>query len=235
MPNGRYANERELLLAVLRKAQDNFATALIEVQQAAQAKNKKDNGVLLHDAWMLSMHRAFVAAYADDKRSITVFAKGLKSQPGLPFAKTPYGRGEFGFDLVVIKMCEEDAPFHKTDGQATKVQVVDRHLWQVESEIRNDATKLSEDLGKLVGGSAPFKPLVTLIPKRQDGKAKWRGFIERAAKSIHGQLYVAMMPSYGGKQGGETWRKGAPAIHVYFLDQESKLQPVATLPSKALS
>ena len=234
MPNGCYANERELLLAVLRKAQGDFTTVLAEVQHAALAKNKKDNGVLLHDAWMLSMHQAFVAAYADDERSITVFAKELKSQPGLPFAKTPYGRGEFGFDLVVIKMRIEDAPFHKTGGQATKVQVVDRHLWQVKSEIRNDATKLSEDLGKLVGGSAPFKLLVTLIPRQKDGEAKWREFIERAAKSICGQLYVAMMPSYGGKQGGEIWRKGVPEIHVYFLDQKPKLQPIAILPGKAL-
>ena len=39
--------------------------------------------------------------------------------------------------------------------------------------MRNDATKLSEDLGKLAGGAAPCKLLVTLIPQTQDDGAAW--------------------------------------------------------------
>lgn len=232
MPNARYRDEQELLLAVLRKAQGDFGTVLAEVQQAAQTRNKKDNGVLLHESWMLSMHRAFVAAYNQDSRRITVFAKPLKSEPGLPLAKTPYNHGEFVFDLAVIEMRTEDAPYHRVHNQPTKVEVVSRHLWQVESEIANDATKLSEDLGKLAGGVAPCKLLVTLIPRQKDGGTAWRTFIERAAQSVCGQLYVAMMPSYGSKQGSEIWRKSAPEIQVYRLHEAQTLQLLASLPAR---
>jgi phosphoribosylglycinamide formyltransferase-1 len=232
MPSAHFSEEERLLLAVLGDAQGNFNTVFEKVRQDALARNKKDNGVLLHDAWMRSMHQAFDAAYKSDPRSITVFAKPLKPQPGLPVTKTPYNRGEFGFDLAVVEMRDEDAPYGKADGRPRKVKVVARHLWQVESEIRNDATKLSEDLGKLIGGAASCKLLVTLIPKQRDGGAAWRGFIERAARSVHGRLYVAMLPSYGGTSGGEAWRRSAPEMHVYRLGQEQTLRLLASLPAR---
>lgn len=234
MPNTHCSDEERLLLAILGDAQGGFNAMFERVRQVALAKNKKDNGVLLHDAWMLSMYYAFDAAYKSDP-SITVFAKPLKSQPGLAAEKTPYGRGEFGFDLAVVEMRDEDAPYGKVDGRPRKVKVVARHLWQVESEIRNDATKLSEDLGKLIGGVAPCKLLVTLVPKQRDGGTAWRSFIERAAQTVHGRLYVAMMPSYGGTSGGEAWRRSAPEMHVYGLGQDRALRLLACLPPRTVT
>src|ERR1039458_7250466 len=208
MPKSTYPDEHQLLLDVLGNAQGGFKNAFGEVHKAAIAENKKDNGVLLHDAWILSMHQAFTVAYQKDPRRIIVFAKPLKAWPAVPGVKAPYNRGEYGFDLAVVEMRTEDAPYHKVGGKPTPVIVVVRHLWQVESEIRNDATKLSEDLGKLTGGAAPCKLFVTIIPKTQDDGAAWRTFIERGAQYIPGQLYVAMVRSYGGKNGRQAWLDG---------------------------
>ena len=215
MPKSTYLDSQQLILDVLGKARSEFKNAFGEVHEVAIAKNKKDNGVLLHDAWMLSMHRAFTAAYQNDPRRITVFAKPLKSGAVLSGVKAPYNRGEYGFDLAVMEMCTEDAPYHKVGGKSTPVNVVVRHLWQVESEIRNDATKLSEDLGKLTGGVAPCKLLVTLIPQTHDDGAAWRTFIERAAQYVFGQLYVAMVRSYGGKNGRKAWLDSTPEMRIF--------------------
>jgi hypothetical protein len=215
MPKSTYPDSQQLILDVLGKAQSGFKNAFGEVHKAAIAKNTKDNGVLLHDAWMLSMYRAFTEAYQKDPRRITVFAKPLKSRPVLPDVKAPYNRGEYGFDLAVVEMRTEDAPYRKVGGKPIQVEVVVHHLWQVESEIRNDATKLSEDLGKLTGGAAPCKLLVTLIPQQQDDGAAWRTFIERAAQHVPGQLYVAMVRSYGGKNGRQAWIDGTPEVRIF--------------------
>jgi len=214
MPKSTYPDEQQLLLRVLRDAQSGFKNAFDEILQAAIAKNKKDNGVLRHDSWILSMHRAFTTAYQYDPRQITVFAKPLKTG-SVPGKKVPYNRGEYGFDLAVIEMRIEPAPYHKVGGKPTPVNVVARHLWQVESEMGNDATKLSEDLGKLVGGAAPCKLLVTLIPQKQDKGDAWLDFITRAAKDLPGQLYVATVQSYAGENGKQAWLCGTPQMRVF--------------------
>jgi hypothetical protein len=215
LPNSTYPDEQQLLLNVLRIARGGFTNALDEIRQAAIAENRKDNGILRHDAWILSMYRAFTAAYRTDPRRITVFAKPLKDQAFPIGEKVPYGRGEYGFDLAVVEMRTEQAPYRKVRGVPGAVDVVARYLWQVESEIGNSAAKLSEDLGKLTGGAAPSKLLVTLLPNTKDDGVEWLHFIEKAAQGLSGQLYVAMVRSYAGKSGGEVWRDGMPEIRVF--------------------
>jgi hypothetical protein len=167
------------VLDVVSKARSGFKGAFAGVQEAAIAKDKKDNGVLLHDAWMLSLHQAFTAAYQNDLRQITIFGKPLKSAPELSAVKIPYNRGEYSFDLAVIEMSIEDSPYYKKDGKPIPVPVVVRHLWQVESEMGNSAPELSEDLGKLTGGLASLKHLVRRGPSTYEPRPfppRRRGF-----------------------------------------------------------
>jgi hypothetical protein len=210
MPNGTYLDEQQLVLNVVANARSGFKGAFARVQEAAIAKGRKDNGVLLHDAWMLSLHQAFTAAYRNDSRKITIFGKPLKSAPELPKVKIPYNRGEYSFDIAVIQMSTEDAPYKKRD-----VPVVVRHLWQVESEMGNSAPQLSEDMGKLTGGNAPCKLCVTLIPRQRDAGAAWRNFIEKAARHVSGTLFVVMMQSYKGEKGRQLWLKGTPEMQIF--------------------
>jgi hypothetical protein len=219
MPMSIYLDEQQLLLNVLSKALGEFKNSFGEVHGAAIAANKKNNGVLLHDALMLSLYRAFSAAYQNDPRlpRPTVFAKPLKSISALTGVRSPYNRGEYGFDFAVIEMRTEAAPYYKVNGEPSQVNVVVRHLWQVESEIRNDATILSEDLGKLAGGAAPCKLLVTLIPQQQDDGNAWKVFIEKVALCVSGQLYVAMVRSYAGKNGRRAWVDGTPEMRAYRM------------------
>jgi len=215
MPKGTYLDEQQLVLDVVAKARSGFKGAFARVQEAAIAKGRKDNGVLLHDAWMLSLHQAFTAAYENDLRQITIFGKPLKSAPELPEVKTPYNRGEYSFDIAVIEMSTEDAPYSKRGGKRILVPVVVGHLWQVESEMGNSAPKLSEDLGKLTGGLAPCKLCVTLIPGQRDEGAAWRDFIEKAARHVSGTLFVVMMQSYKGEKGRQLWLEGTPEMQIF--------------------
>ena len=64
------------------------------------------------------MHRAFTAAYQNDPRRITVFAKPLKTGAVLSGEKAPYNRGEYGFDLAVIEMRTEACPLSQSGRQA---------------------------------------------------------------------------------------------------------------------
>jgi hypothetical protein len=226
MPKAIYANADELLLHVLDAALGHFKGAFDRVRAAAVSKGQADNGVLLHDAWMLGLHKAFQDAYRDDPRKPIVYAAPLKAWPEAGQDKVPFGRGEYGFDLAVVEMATEDAPYHVTQGGKTQVAVVERHLWQVESEIANDGTKLAEDLGKLVGGAAPCKLLVTVIPRRDNGTA-WRKFVERAGRRVAGCLYVAMIDSYATEAGRKKWLEHTPELRLYRKgDGSTALEPM---------
>lgn len=229
-PEGGVTPEAEgdqLILGILEKAIGSFRDEFAFIRRRAMAADKEDNGVLLHDAWILSLYRAFVSAYPSAPE-ITVFAKPLKTMKEAN-TKIPYGRGEYGFDLAVVRMSCENAPYHKRNQAWTQVPVVESHLWQVESEMRGDATKLAEDLGKLTGGAAPNKLLVGCMPRRED-TAPWLEFIRKAARHVSGTLFVAMVRNYEGEKGRLAWLNEPIEMKVFrYMREGPALSPIGTI------
>lgn len=173
----------------------------------------------MHDAWILSLYREFCIIYRDqtpsvDNERFEVFAKPLKKESGL-VKKTPFGRGEYGFDLAVVRLRDVKAPYHHENGKNTNVPVVVSYLWQVESEIRNSATQISEDLGKLIGGAASYKLFIAPKSNQKDRGDAWLAFLEKLTRSVSGVIYVVLVDSYASKAGAKKWVDGRPDYMIF--------------------
>jgi len=216
MPTANHGNEPDLACNILRRARDTFPDAYQDIQDLAITHGRVENDMVFHDAWILSLYRAFEREYSGDGRNIAVLARPLKSSPAQDGAThIPYNRGEYGFDLAVVEMSRLPAPYPGKAGKPNEIDVVARHLWQVESEIAGDAEKVSVNLGKLTGGTAPCKLLVMMTPRQPDLGEAWRSFIMAASAQLQGHFFLAMVPSYGDRNTHDEWRKGQVPVQLF--------------------
>lgn len=223
------ASVEELAIAVLRCAQGLFPKARDRVPACTSLGVERPSGVVLHDAWILALHGAFREAYRNHA-DVTVHGKPLATNRHDGGARRgEFRRGEYGFDLAVVQTALVEAPYHRTRTGRIRVPIVVRHLWQVESEMSNSARVVSEDIGKLVGGDAANKLLVARIPGQREGGERWRGFLGSAARHASGQMFVALMPSYGGTAGSREWTEGVPKIELFRRNALGALCHVVTL------
>ncbi len=154
------------------------------------------------DAWLNALREAFWEQYKPQSESgipgrPRIAAFGGRPQAGekkesLPSGLKHWPRWEFMHDVMLMEVHWIETAYRRS-----QVPILKRTLWQVESELKPDGTKVSEDLSKLKAGQADYKLLIVARTDQND-PAPWRKFIEHAASGISGEAYLAEIPTYAG-------------------------------------
>jgi hypothetical protein len=167
--------------------------------------------------WIGCLHDAFKREYPDP--SISVFSRERASS-GLA---EKWKLQEYLHDICVVEIEKHSAAYAKLAAVPREVPVVVRLIWQCESEVALDGTELALDLGKLVAGSAENKLLIAALPSEKRPLQDWITFIEKAAKFVPGEFFLATIPTYA--KGHQAWKGRAAAIHLYRRqDTDSSLR-----------
>jgi hypothetical protein len=157
--------------------------------------------------WMGALHDGFRNAYPDEER-FAVFSRARAT----PAATKGWQRREYLYDVVVAEAERRPAPIKA----GALVPVITRCLWQVESEVAQNATAVAEDLGKLVLGSGASKLFIVAHPEAGSNLSAWIGYIEQAAKHVPSNFFLAVMPTYSTlKSAHQAWSAGTASIRLF--------------------
>ena len=94
------------------------------------------------------------------------------------------------------------------------LRVVKREIWQVESELAGDGTKVAEDASKLRVGLAENKLLVACLTK-QKAQDRWLNFLDHLMAGTDGARFIALISNYGRPRGFAQWSEPTVPLKLY--------------------
>jgi hypothetical protein len=175
------SNNAHILRRVLGTA---LAATYRQIDGMPSAAPCRDWAVQIGRFWIGSLHDAIQAEYPTD----VVFSRE-RSRIGMT---SKWKRREYTHDICVATAMELAAPIRRSH----KICMITEIIWQIESEMKRDASQLAEDIGKLNAGSARNKFLIASTPTSSRSRSSWIEFIRTAMAPISGDLYLALMPTY---------------------------------------
>jgi hypothetical protein len=188
-----------------------LGTAIAHVRD----KNKDGHAVTgsaLGRQWISGLHAGFSQCYIG-RSGIEIFSRTRSDHDRNEHecGKTST-RQEFLFDLAVVEVERRAAPFQT----ASQLQIVTGCLWQVESEVGLNSRAVTDDLGKLVLGSAAAKLLIVAQPTAALRLEKWLDHIRYASQYIQNDFLLAVIPSYSESSSSyDAWRRGTVCAALY--------------------
>ena len=134
----------------------------------------------VRDVWITALRKAFAEFYKLQlsQGTFAVFGgKPTQEEPQvrvLPTGVSGWPRWEFLHDVAVVELAYTDAAFARDVNSPSgkrQVAVVEKAVWQVESEISGNGTKVAEDASKLRVGFAMNKLLVACLTGQRGMKS----------------------------------------------------------------
>jgi hypothetical protein len=136
---------------------------------------------------------------------------GDERQSGLHCGIRNWSRWEMLYDVSVVELGWLEPPY----SHSPAFPIVRRAIWQVESEIARDASKVAEDFGKLRIGRAENKLFVAATTLQIDDQPWLRSFAN-ATRGMDGPVYLALIPSYAADQRDKNhWRSRTANVLLY--------------------
>ncbi len=180
--------------------------------------------IKVRESWINSLRDAFSEIYIshDGLQRIAVFGGtprlGERKEEGVPTGIRGWSRWEFLHDVAVVEWEMTGAAFawdltSPSDRRPRPLPVVTKAIWQVESELAGDGTKVAEDASKLRVCLAENKLLVASLTRRS--KQKWLNFLARTMSGIDGGVFIALVPNYGRPRGYAQWKGLSVPFEIY--------------------
>lgn len=177
----------------------------------------------VRQSWINCLRDAFEGFYGSrsGSRRIAIFGgtprdEGCKAA-GLRSGIRQWSRWEFLHDIAVVEWETTAAAFARdpmSSSDGLPLPFITRALWQVESELAGDGTKVAEDASKLRVCLAESKLLVAslTIPSRQE---RWLDFLIRLMAGMDGERFIALVPNYGCSRGYAQWQQQSVPFKLY--------------------
>jgi hypothetical protein len=177
----------------------------------------------VRESWINCLRDAFGEMYPSHCGSQRIAVFGGTPRPmqrkegGVPTGIPGWSRWEFLHDVAVVEWEMTEAAFARdltSPSDKRPVPVVTRAIWQVESELAGDGTKVAEDASKLRVCLADNKLLVASFTGRIE-QERWLNFLARTMSGTDGSRFIAIVPNYGRTIGYEQWKQQSVPFKLY--------------------